>query len=235
MNGARAAMLLVLVAAPSPADAQLRAGGGTVRRLEIAVRRLEIAVGAGVLGGASLGQQDARIRANSQDDQPFRLFTTDSRLAAAPVIAVRAGFMVTRRYGVEAAFTFGRPEVRTSLSDDAEEAPPLVAIERIDQYLVDGGLVVALEELRLGPLLPVVSGGGGYLRQLHEGQTVVEEGHFFHAGIGVRHWLAARDRGLLKGAGVRADARLYVFNGGIAVREGPRPHGAISGSVFVVF
>jgi hypothetical protein len=86
-----------------------------------------------------------------------------------------------------------------------------------------------------GRTLPYVSGGAGYLRQLHEGRTVVEEGHVVHAGGGVKHWLVARDRGFVNGAGLRVDARLYLMSGGIAFEDRPRPHGAISGSVFVAF
>ena len=57
----------------------------------------------------------------------------------------------------------------------------------------------------------------------------------YHAGGGVKHWLVLRDRGFMRGVGVRVDGRLYVLVKGIELRDRPRPHGAISGLLFVTF
>jgi hypothetical protein len=196
--------------------------------------RVEVDAGGGWRGGARLGSRDANLRAATATD--FRLFSTDSSFAAAPAFHVKAGYSLTRRLAVEGGLTLSHPELRTSVTNDAEAAPPITIAERIDQYSIDASLVVMIRELAIGSrTLPFVSGGGGYLRQLHEGQTVVEEGRVFHAGGGVKHWLVARDRGVISGAGVRVDARLYLISGGIAFEDGPRPHGAVSGSVFVSF
>ena len=229
MTPARSTTLLLLVmgAAPpafpqSPVDSR-------------PIRRLEVTAGAGITGGGSLGSRDAALRENSLAPEPFRLFATDSRFARAAVLEARAGLALTRRYGVEGGVSFGRPELRTSVSEDVEGAPPLTVTESIAQYLVDAAAFVTLDEVRLGPVLPVVSGGIGYLRQLHEGRTVVEEGHFFHLGIGVRHWLTSQGPGLLQGSGVRADARLYLFDGGVSVDGGTRTQAAVSVGFFVVF
>jgi hypothetical protein len=220
--------IAITLAATLPASAQTadppRAG------------RVEVDAGGGWLGGARLGAVDANLRAATIAPSAFRLFSVDSRAAAAPTFHLRAGYALTRRFGLEGGLTLSHPELRASITDDAEAAPPITIAERIDQYGVDAGLVVMIRELALGArTLPFVSGGAGYLRQLHEGQTVVEEGHFVHAGGGVKHWLVARDRGFISGAGLRVDGRLYLMSGGLAFEDRPRPHGAISGSVFVVF
>jgi len=200
------------------------------------VRRVEIDVGGGVLGGAELGSVDANLRANAQARQPLRLFTADSRFARAPVLRVRAGFALTRRFAVEGGLMFGRPEIRTSITADSEGAPSLTGVERVDQYVVDASLVMVLDGLRVGArMVPFVAGGGGYLRQLHEGQTVIEQGQVYHAGGGVKYWLLARDRGLVRATGLRGDAGVQVMRGGISFEDRPRPHVAISGSVFVGF
>jgi hypothetical protein len=221
-------VLLLLLAVPSVTPAQTAAEGRPVRRLEVAV-------GVGILGSGALGERDAELRTNSRDARPYALFNTDTRLARARVLELRAGFGLTRRYSVEGGFLFGRPELQSSVTGDVEGSPALVIAEQVDQYLADAGMTVALEALRIGPLLPVVSGGAGYLRQLHQGRTTVEQGHFVQAGFGVRHWVSSSDRGLLRGSGIRADARLYVFSGGITVDGRPRPHGAIAAAFFVVF
>jgi hypothetical protein len=198
--------------------------------------QVEVAAGGGWLGGAQLDSGDANLRAASTTPTPFRLFSVDSRLAPAPTFDLRAGYVLSPRFVVEGGLTLSHPELRASISNDVEAAPPITIAERIDQYGVDAGLVVMIRELAIGGrTMPFASGGAGYLRQLHEGQTVVEQGHFFHAGGGVKHWLLARARGLLNGAGVRVDARLYLMSGGIAFEDRPRPHGAVSGSVFVAF
>ena len=66
-----------------------------------------------------------------------------------------------------------------------------------------------LDELRMGPrLVPFAAAGGGYLRQLHEGQTLVEQGQVYHAGGGLKYWLLTRKVGAVRSAGLRTDARI---------------------------
>jgi hypothetical protein len=197
------------------------------------LRRLEVVFGAGWLGGAGLGNGDASLRARGGGE--FALFSTDSRFAGAPVLEARIAYALNRRYGVEARFGFSRPELRSSISGDVEGAPPISVAERVDQYAIDGAAIVMLDGMRLGRVIPFLSVGAGYLRQLHEGRTLIEEGTVYHAGGGVKHWLFVRERGFLKAAGLRGDARVYILSGGIAQEDRPRPHGAASGSVFVTF
>ena len=211
-----------------PATAQTRAA--------VPAGRFEVDAGGGWLGGASLGSADANLRAAAATPAPYRLFSVDTRLQPAPTFHVKAGFAFNSRFGVEGGLTFGHPELRASVSNDVESAPPIAVAERIDQYSIDASVIVMIRELAIGQrTLPFVSGGAGYLRQLHEGQTVVEQGRVFHLGGGIKHWLMARDRGFISGTGIRMDARLYLMSGGIAFDDGPRPHGAVSGSVFVSF
>jgi hypothetical protein len=220
------AIVIVLTVAPAAAQ--------TVDAARLG--RVEMDVGGGWLGGAQIGSGDANLRAATATPTPFRLFSVDSRVAAGPTVHVKAGYALTRRFMVEGGLTLSHPELRSSVSNDVEAAPPITIAERVDQYGIDASLVVMIHELAIGGrTLPFVSGGAGYLRQLHEGQTVVEQGHLVHAGGGVKHWLLARERGFLNGAGVRVDARLYLISGGIAFEDRPRPHGAASGSVFLAF
>ncbi len=198
--------------------------------------RVEIDIGGGMVGGAPLGSGDANILANNPTRQPFRIFSADTRMARAGALHARAGVALSRRVGVEGGVVLGHPEVRTSLSADVESAPSLTVVERIDQYFFEASVIVMFEEWRVGRgTVPFAAAGAGYLRQLHEGLTVVEQGHLYHVGGGVKHWLVARDRGRVRTAGLRADARLYVLARGVSLDEGPRPHAAISGSVFVGF
>jgi hypothetical protein len=198
--------------------------------------RVELEVGGGLVSGAGLGAKDADLRANAQTERPFRLFTADSRVGAAPTLLVRAAVPLGARFSLEGGMTWGRPEIRTSVDTDAEGAAPVTTVERINQYIFDASLVWMFDVVQPGDrVIPYVSGGGGYLRQLHEGRTLIEHGQAYHAGGGIKYLLLSRRNRPVRSAGLRGDARLELLNGGITFGEGPRPHVAISGSVFVGF
>ena len=200
------------------------------------IHRVEVEAGGGILGGAALGSTDANLRANATTAQPSRLFSTASRVSTERSLHARVGVALSRRFAVEGGLVFTRPLIRTSVRGDAEGAPPLTVDEQVDQYFVEASVLVGLTGLRLGSrTVPFLVGGAGYLRQLHEGLTVIEQGHFYHLGGGVKHWLLARDRGVVRAAGLRADARVYVLMSGISFDGRPRPHAAASGSVFLAF
>jgi hypothetical protein len=199
--------------------------------------RVEGTIGGLWLGGAGLGSSTAALRANTTGTpSPFNLFTTESRFGSAPGLDARVGYGLTKRITVEAGLVFSRPEIRTRVSNDVENAPGLTVVEPVEQYFVDGAVVLLLDRFAIGGrTVPFVSGGAGYLRQLHEGQTLVETGQVYHLGGGVKHWFTLRDRGFVRGAGVRVDGRLYLLVKGIEFEDHVRPHGAIAGSLFVTF
>ena len=157
-------------------------------------------------------------------------------MAGAPTLQADVAFSFSRRWGVEASVMKSGPDLRTSLTADSEGTPALAVVERVDQYLIEARVVIMLDEARIGQrTVPFAAAGAGYLRQLHEGHTVIDEGRVYHVGGGLKHWLLARDRGLLRAIGVRVDARLYLLMAGVAFDDNARPHGAISGSAFVAF
>lgn len=199
------------------------------------VHRLEISFGGGIFGSGSLGSSDANIRANSGTAQPYRLFSTSSRLAAAPLLEARLGFSLSRRLSIEGRFGYSRPDVRTSVSGDVEGAPALTIVERIDQFAIDAGIKVRVDEWRLGSFTPFMTAGAGYLRQLHAGQALVEQGHSYFIGGGVVRPLVVRNRSLIKAVTLRADGRLDLLVGGIGNSDRPRPHPSFSGALVLGF
>jgi hypothetical protein len=219
-------VLVVLWVAASPVPA-------TAQRVP-PLHRIELSVGAGFLGGSALGTEEASLRSGSPGE-PYRVFSTGTRLTSAPVLELRAGIAVTRRFGVEGHALFGHPHVRTSISADVEGAPAITASERLDHYLIDGGIIVRFDEFRLKGVTPFAAAGAGYLRQLHEGLTVIDGGRVYFVGGGANYWLFSRPRGVPRGAGARADVRLNVLSGGITFDEGLRSQVSVSGSFFVVF
>jgi hypothetical protein len=229
MNGNAAIVLsFVLAASASPAYAQGTANAGDYR--------IEVSGGAGLLGGADLGSADANLRANSASPQTFRLFATSSDIARAPLWHARAAFLLNPRFAIEGAITNVRPDVRVSATSDAEGALPVTITESIDQFLIDGSVLVMLQEVGIGTrLVPFAAAGGGYLRQLHEGRTLVEHGQVYHVGGGAKYRLLTKSSGAIQAVGLRGDANVYFMRGGISFDDRPRSHLAISGSVFVGF
>jgi hypothetical protein len=219
------AIFLVLIGAVAAADAQ------TTNQPEVS--RLEAAFAVGWFGGADLGDIDANLRTRTGGDYP--LFSTESRFDAASGLEARGAYALTSRYLVEGRVGISHPRLSTAITGDAEDAPDLTVSERIDQYTFEGALVVLFPSLRFASLVPFASGGAGYLRQLHEGQTLVEEGVAYHLGGGVRRSLFARDSGWVRGAGIRADARIDILTGGIEFDGQARVHPAVSGSFYVGF
>lgn len=220
----RAALVAALLLAASSAHAQS----------EPTLHRLQLAGGVGFISGAPLGDADAELRSGGSSD-PFRVFTTSSRLAGATVLDLRASVDLTRRYGLEAHVLFGHPELQTEVTNDVENAPAVTAVERLDHYLIDGGIIVRLPEFTVKGWMPFATGGAGYLRQLHEGLTVTEQGRVFYAGAGTRRVMMSRPRGVVRGLGVRGDVRLNILTDGITVEDKARRHLSASASLFVVF
>lgn len=221
----RASLITVLV---------LLSASSAAAQTDPPLHRLQLAAGIGFLSGASVGDADADLRSSTGND-PYRVFATSSRLAGATILDLRAGFDLTTRFGLEAHALYGHPELRTDVTADVENAPSVTAVERLDHYLIDGGLVVRFDEFRVGGWQPFAAGGAGYLRQLHEGLTVTEEGHLFYVGGGARRTLLTRPSGLLRAVGARVDLRLNILSDGITVDDNARNHVSASASVFVSF
>jgi hypothetical protein len=200
------------------------------------LHRFEATLGALWLGGGELGSEDAELRPGGVSTGGFPLFRTDTNLEASPGFDGRVAFWLMRWLAIEAGFVMTRPVVRTRVTDDDEGAGDVTLDENLDQYFVEASAVLLLDRFRIGDrTVPFVSGGGGYLRQLHEGRTLVETGQAYHVGGGLRHWLRVRDSGFLRAAGLRVDARAYMLVNGFAADGGARPHAALSGALFLTF
>jgi len=193
--------------------------------------RLEVSIGAGWLGGAALGEQAADLRAAAGG--PYRLFESDTHLGGTGVFEARAGFALTRRFTVEGRAAIAKPELQTVLSSDAEASGSFTAVENIDQYIFDGGVLVHLDELGAFGLKPFASGGVGYVRQLHDDQQLVETGHLFYVGGGVTQPLFSRAQGFIRSGSIRADLRLNVLS--LELESDSRLQGSLSGGLVLTF
>jgi Outer membrane protein beta-barrel domain len=194
--------LCLLFGATAPALAQSGRG------------RLEISGGGVFLGGFSFDERTAELTSNSDTGTggTFDLFTTDAELKPAFGVRARVGVFVTPSFAVEGGLRFTKPILEVAIGDDTEDAEDTIAEETVSQYLFDASAVWHFGNARAAGrrAVPFVYGGAGYLRELHEGDALVEESVEYHAGGGVKWWLGAARR-----LGVRADVGVSIREGGV--------------------
>jgi hypothetical protein len=202
------------------------------------LRRGHLTVSAGMIatGGYPLGDRNAEIRRNSTGTTaPFTLFRADSEIDGVRGVEARVALALTRTLAVEVGGTYGTPQLGVTITQDNEADPTTLVSERIEQYTVDVSGVFQLSRVNLGRRArPYVTGGGGYLRQLHAGRLLLETGSTIHLGGGIRYWL----RGGLTAAralGVRADTRVVHRSGGVDFEDRSRTYPVFSLLGFVGF
>ena len=197
-----------------------------------------------VLGPSDLGSRAATLTPNqSGSTTPYTLFDSSARLQASPGFDVRLGYAVTRELAVEGGMTYSRPGVSLTIGGDAENAEGFTSnAEHLSQYSFDATVRIRLKPLAFhsGRGRPFVAAGAGYLRQLHEGATVVDTGVLYHFGAGLIYILQSRPIRLLpgltmQGMGLRADVRANVAAGGFSLDDRNRIFAGASGGVYVGF
>lgn len=153
------------------------------------------------MGGYEAGARSAMESPNSlTGGAPLTLFSTTARVPAVAGLEGRAGVYLGARVSAEAAFQFSRPSLRVDLGDDFENAAPQEAVGRFSSYVIAGSV---LYHFGSGRIVPFVSGGGGYLRQLDEDNAGVLSGNEVHGGGGVKIWFGTGASRL----GLRLDAQ----------------------------
>jgi hypothetical protein len=162
-----------------------------------------VEIGGGVVwtAGYDAGDRDAIESPNSTSGgAPLTLFTSSARVPAVAGVDARAGVYLSTRVSVEAAFQFSRPKLHVTLDDDFENASAEEAVGGLSSYVIAGSL---LYHFGSGRVVPFVSGGGGYLRQLDEDNADVLTGNELHGGGGVKLWFGTGGNRL----GLRLDAQ----------------------------
>ena len=216
--------LVILFTLASEASAQFRAqlDGPRAGSLEL---------GGGVSWGSSIdfGEQQAQETRNpTTGAEPLDLFVADSTLQASPGGQAYLGYYITRAIAVEGGMRFARPKLRVRLTSDFEDAAAITAEESITQYQFEGSVVMHLTNLMFADenAVPYVIAGAGHVRDLHEGDELIETGNEFHGGGGLKWWFGAGRRRF----GLRFEARITSRQGGFDFGEDRRtaPSGAVS-------
>ena len=167
-------------------------------------------------GGYAIGGATAHLRSNAAGSPPppYTLFSVSSDVSSASSVALRVGFALTPRLAIEGGGSFGRPRLDSAISSDVEVGAQRIEGGQLQQYVFDAAVVWHLP-VRLGARArPFVTGGVGYLRQLHEGRTMVEVGQIYSGGVGARLWFRG-GTGSTRSLGLRTDLSANLRRGGI--------------------
>jgi hypothetical protein len=197
--------------------------------------RFDVSVSGAWWDGYDLGSERASITGpQTPTGSPVTLFDTETRVLPGPGAELRIGWRVLRGLYAEATGGLGVNDLETRISGDIEAAPDVTVSSPLTQITVEGGALLEVATLRMaaGHLVPFVTGGGGYLRQVHEDRVLVETGRTIYGGAGVKWRPAiAAPRGLIQRLVLRADARLVSRTAGVDVRDTRRNYITVSAGV----
>jgi hypothetical protein len=229
MSKARALGAVALIlACTGEARAQVWIGGASAPR----GGSVELSGGVSWVQGFDLGNASAEQTRNpTTGSSPLVLFTSDTALDAATGAQVRLGVYLTRRISIEGGFQYSRPLLSARVFGDFEGADSATLSETLARYVVDGALVFHLPSFAGGRGVPFVTGGAGYLRELHAGNELVETGTQYYAGGGVKLWFGQVRRRF----GIRGDAGIAIRDGGFDFEEGQRTVPSASASLLYLF
>jgi hypothetical protein len=188
------------------------------------------------LGGVDFGTRDAELTRNpGTGTGPFDLFTTGTRLTQGIGLQGRLGVYLSRSMAVEGGVRFTRPKLRISVSEDAEDAPNQIADETVTQYVFDGSFVYHLTGAAFsrGRGVPFVSGGAGYIRDVHEDNQLIETGTEYHATGGIKYWFDPRPRS--HRFGIRGEVGISIRDGGFDFEDKRRLLPIAGASVIYLF
>jgi hypothetical protein len=176
-------------------------------------RRIEVGAGLRWLTGIRFGDVNANEMAFGGANRA--LFKSTSSFEATPCLEARVASAVTGSLDAEAAVAVGRSHLTTKITEDLE-APNATLTEPVTEYLLEGGVVAHLAR-RTRRAAPYASAGIGYLRQLHDGHTLVNGGPTAYVGAGVQYAFKENSAAGRRVAGLRAELRGTILTGDLSL------------------
>jgi hypothetical protein len=190
--------------------------------------RFSVSGGVRWTGGSSIGARDADE--TTAGGGSFTLFASDTQLGGTTAAETTLEVRLSRVLHGEMFVSYGRLNLRTQLSSDAEGIPDTEASESITELTLGGSARVDLAAWALPRgTVPFFTAGGGYLRHLHEGRMFVETGTIFHAGGGVIMPLGSAAAADAR-ASLRFDVKAMIRNGGAIPDDAPHVSPSVGAS-----
>jgi len=162
------------------------------------------------------------------------LFTAQSRLESAFGVHVTVSPRLNRSLRLEVTGAYATPQLSVAVVDDLEGADAVVASETLQQILLEVAIVA--EHDGMNPArrtVPFTFGGVGFAREMHEGQTVIENSQGYFVGIGAKHYLM-RGR-VRRNIGMREDVRLVVRVNGASFDDNVHVGATLGAQLFFQF
>jgi hypothetical protein len=144
------------------------------------------------------------------------VFRSSTSLDQAACPEARVAVSLLRWIDAEGALTFGRTQFTTQITQDPEAANVTLS-EPVTLYLLEAGVAAHPARWHRGRGAPFVSAGVGYLRQLHDGHTLVDGGQTWYMGGGLRYPLKDEAGHGVRSAGLRLEVRATILTGSAAL------------------
>jgi hypothetical protein len=183
--------------------------------LQAQTPKLEFAVGTILEGPSSAGTTRAELL--DPAGNPVTLFEATHRTTAAVGLAGGVSYRIRPRFALELSGVWTRPDFESKISDDFEGAADTTLALGMHRFSVE--LSAVRHFGRRGALEPYARIGAGWLRELTRDRTLVDDGVAAHVGGGLKYWLREGRPGWLGDIALRADVRLAIRRGGIALGD----------------
>lgn len=200
-----ARVLLVLLVSLSPVVASAQQSSGHPTEL-----------GGDVLWLTGVTFNDVNANETAFGGATRTVFRTSTRLEQAVCPEAKVVVGLTSTIDAEGAVAFGRTHLSSSITTDPEAASASVSAP-VTLYLLQGGVAAHLARWQRGRAAPFASGGIGYLRQLHDGHALVQNGKSWYLGGGLRYPLKDDTARGLNSAALRLELRATILPGGSTV------------------
>jgi hypothetical protein len=155
------------------------------------VGRVELSASAAWIGAVGYSTADANEL--DRDGNPFRLFRTEGEMAPTVSYGARFSVRLSDMFELETSASYATPELIVRVSDDFEDAEAAEVSEILHQIRVEGGILQYMRRPEPGRRnLPFVVLGAAFLRDLHEDQTLAENGQEYFVGAGLKYAFLSR-------------------------------------------
>lgn len=215
----RAFIVVAMLIAPAAAQAQ-------------SAGRIEIGGGVRWFASGSLGSAPSEQFKNGGTTRT--VFASDTQLGPSLGFDGRLGVRIAPRLQLEGAFVLNPTELTTEVNGDVEGAADVAATTSLTEYMIEGGARLDLRAARRGQTTAMLLAGGGYVRQVSSGNTLIETGRSFYVGAGLDMPWRSTGSGI-NAAGVRLEVRAVAVQGGIAPDDDVRIRPALTASLYLRF
>ncbi len=194
-------------------------------------KQRELSIGAAVLGPLSMGTSDAELL-GSNGDPSVTLFSANNKVSFGIGPSLTLGFQLKRNLWFEAAGALIFTGLRSTITNDFENAPEISIDSPVTRFAADGAVLYYFRDK--GKTAWFVRGSGGFFYDTSGDMTLSEPGFMGSGGIGLRHWWRTNQKGTFKRMGLRAEFRYLFQTGGASLSDRSFALGP-GGAVHLVF